>query len=460
MLHRLCLSNFKCWETAELSFGKITGLFGVNSSGKTSFGQLLLLLKQTQESTDRGLALQLNGRFVRLGAARDVIFGHHESRILGFKLEFEGPENFRLPDGRGGAARKIENAGNRSINARLAINQGAFRSTHLSYGVGNARFELVRDKNGQGPFALQADTPEREFFFRRSKGRPPKLGGPVKSYRFPDSARIGFLNSSFLSDLEAAFESALNRFYYLGPLREVPGRDYLWERSQPADIGEKGERSIAAVIASQAFGINQNLGKRKWKRPLAYILSHWFRHLSLLDSFEVAEIAEGSNRFEVSVRAIDSRANVLLTDVGFGVAQVLPVLTLLHYVPEGSTVLIEQPELHLHPLAQAELADVIIHAATYRRVQVIVESHSEHLLLRLQRRIAETARGAQSKDLDHVVQISAEDVRLYFCRRTQGRSQIEELTLDEYGSIRNWPHKFLGDAFSETVAARLAALGG
>jgi predicted ATPase len=53
---------------------------------------------------------------------------------------------------------------------------------------------------------------------------------------------------------------------------------------------------------------------------------------------------------------------------------VLPVVTLLQYVPEGSTVILEQPEIHLHPLAQAGLADVLIQAATHRRVQVILEA--------------------------------------------------------------------------------------
>ena len=135
----------------------------------------------------------------------------------------------------------------------------------------------------------------------------------------------------------------------------------------------------------------------------------------------------------------------MLTDVGFGVSQVLPVIVLLHHAPEGSTVLLEQPEIHLHPLAQAELADVIIHAATHRKVQVVLESHSEHLLLRLQRRIAEE-------------RVSADDVALYFCRIRNGASEIEALDLDEYGNIRNWPDKFMGDAFAETAQAELARL--
>jgi predicted ATPase len=102
----------------------------------------------------------------------------------------------------------------------------------------------------------------------------------------------------------------------------------------------------------------------------------------------------------------------------------------------------------LHPLAQASLADVIINAALHRNVQVIVESHSEHLLLRLQRRVAEE-------------KISSDDLKLYFCSASHGTSQLESLRLDLLGTIENWPDRFMGDAFGEAFAtekARLARL--
>src|SRR5690606_11007155 len=131
------------------------------------------------------------------------------------------------------------------------------------------------------------------------------------------------------------------------------------------------------------------------------------------------------------IRSQPGASEVLLTDVGFGVSQVLPIITLLQYVPEGSTVVLEQPEIHLHPLAQSALADVMIQAAIHRKVQVIFESHSEHLLLRLQRRIAEQS-------------VSSEDIRLYFCDAPRDVSALTPLELALYGNILNWPDKFMG----------------
>ncbi len=445
MLKRLKLRNFKSWPEAEVKFGRITGLFGPNSSGKSSLMQFLLLLKQTKDSTDRAATLDLNGRFVELGTPANVIHGHADDSRLSFTLGFVHPSELHVHDALQLGGEPIARSEEIAVRARLRIRRGAFQSRMLTYKVGDAEFALKRAEGSDTKFDLVARVPESDFSFVRTRGRPWKLSGPIKTYRFPDEARVGFQNSGFLAELQSAFEATLDKLYYLGPLRETPRRDYLWARSRPADVGERGERTINAIIAAQEAGAKQNLRRYGRHRPFSHIVAHWLRELGIIDDFRIMEIAPGSNRWQAKVRTSRGAPEVMLTDVGFGVSQVLPVIVLLHYAPEGSTVLLEQPEIHLHPLAQAELADVIIHAATHRKVQVVLESHSEHLLLRLQRRIAEE-------------RVSADDVALYFCRIRNGASEIEALDLDEYGNIRNWPDKFMGDAFAETAQAELARL--
>jgi predicted ATPase len=166
------------------------------------------------------------------------------------------------------------------------------------------------------------------------------------------------------------------------------------------------------------------------------------------------EVAPGSNRWTAKVRTHVGAPLVPLTDVGTGVSQVLPVITLLQYVPEGATVMLEQPEIHLHPLAQAGLADVIIQATIHRRLQVILESHSEHLLLRLQRRIAES----KSPDNAKQHELSSQEVKLFFAMAKHGVSTLVPLELDELGNIHNWPDKFMGDAFNEVATAESKAV--
>lgn len=445
MLSALRFTNFKSWAEADLDCGRITGIFGTNSSGKTSLIQFLLLMKQTKDATDRAISLELNGDLVQLGTIKDAVHQHDETKSVTWSISFRLANELALSDPSQKKTSLVSKGRRLTVKSEVTVQQRAPVSRRLSYRLGDMRFTLGARDGETSQFELSA-APTRDntsnFSFLRTKGRPWQLPGPIKSYAFPDQARTYFQNAGFLADLEAAYEAELNKIFYLGPLREYPKRDYLWARSRPTDVGQRGEKTIDAILAATEGGELRNLKPKAHLKPFQEMIAYWLREMGLIESFSVVEIAPGSNRWQARVKTRAGASEVLLTDVGFGVSQVLPVVTLLQYVPEGSTVILEQPEIHLHPLAQASLADVIIQAATHRQVQVILESHSEHLLLRLQRRIAEEA-------------LSADDVKLYFCDAPRGVSNLTPLEVDLYGSIRNWPDRFMGDAFNEVAAAEL-----
>ena len=168
-------------------------------------------------------------------------------------------------------------------------------------------------------------------------------------------------------------------------------------------------------------------------------------------ALNIKPVAEGRKEFEVLIKTHAGAPVVKLTDVGFGISQVLPALVEAFYAPPNSMVWMEQPEIHLHPQVQAELADVFISAVQAREegkprnVQLIVESHSEHFLTRLQRRVAEGV-------------ISPQDVAVYFCKRAHGAADLEPLKLNSYGEIENWPEHFFGDEMADVTARTLAAM--
>lgn len=187
------------------------------------------------------------------------------------------------------------------------------------------------------------------------------------------------------------------------------------------------------------------MGRGVRKRSLNEHVAWWLRELGLVHSFDVERVAKDSSIYRVKVKKSAQSAEALITDIGFGVSQILPALVLCYYVPEGSTIILEQPEIHLHPSVQAGLADVFIDAIKRRRVQIIFESHSEHLLRRLQRRIAEGA-------------LENRDTALYFCEMCESRSILTPLQLDMFGAISNWPRDFFGDEFTEIAEMSKAAL--
>ena len=446
MIRHLKLQNFKSWREADLEFGKVTALFGTNSSGKTSLIQFLLLLKQTKEATDRTISLDLNGPYVKLGVYEDMVYGHDGNSSLEWDLAFQREKELTFEDSSGRYGGTIERSKEFKLVCRVGLRRNTPTAMHLLYWVGDAGFSLAPRTESDWKFDLT--TKETDFSFVRTKGRAWELPGPVKSYAFPDQAKTYYQNAHFLADLEIAYEKEMDNIFYLGPLRQFPQRDYLWARSRPKDVGTQGERAIDAILAATDEGEERNLYRKGRYKSFQEMIAYWLQKMGLVEGFRIEEIKKGSNRWQAKVRTRAGGPEVLLTDVGFGVSQVLPVLTLLQYVPDGSTVILEQPEIHLHPLAQAELADAIVNVATHpkRCIQVIVESHSEHLLLRLQRRIAEE-------------KIKANDAKLYFCDiDRKGSSRLIPLKIDLFGNILNWPDKFMGDAFGEASAAEIARL--
>ena len=271
------------------------------------------------------------------------------------------------------------------------------------------------------------------------------MPAPVKCYGFPDQVKAYYQNAGFLADFELAFEELFSRIYYLGPLRDYPKRQYTWAGAQPADMGRRGERVVDALLSSRDRKVSIPRGKGLKRLTLDEYVAWWLKELNLIHSFSVEPITEGSNLYRVLVQKTPTSAKVLVTDVGFGVSQILPVLTICYYVPEGSTILMEQPEIHLHPSVQAGLADVFIDAIKTRKIQIILESHSEYLLKRLQRRIAEE-------------KISSKEAVLYFCNMKGGQSSLIKLELDLFGSINNWPKDFFGDQVGEIASMNLAQM--
>jgi predicted ATPase len=174
--------------------------------------------------------------------------------------------------------------------------------------------------------------------------------------------------------------------------------------------------------------------------PIEDRISAWLQEMELAYSFSIKRTNRQTDRdFDVLIQKGPNSAKVTLADMGYGLAQFLPVLVHCYYAPEDSTLILEQPGMHLHPKVQSQVADLLIEIVMERKLQILVESHSEHLLNRLQRRIAEE-------------KINVDKTALYFCRNDEGVSTIEKLDMDELGNIKNWPPNFFGDEMGDLFA--------
>ena len=401
MITELRAQNFKSWQdTSKLQFAPLTGLFGANSSGKTSILQVLLMLKQTVERPpdwNEPLYFGDEQSLVNLGNFDAVIHKRKQDLSLGISVSWKLLEQIN-----------IEGNLTDFLSFSTAIKKSGLYG--FRYIVDERDFELEWTPQGH--------------IFKSVGGRPFRFYGVIKS---PG------LEELFLP-LQNAFENLFSRILYLGPLREHPQHRYTWSGDHPKGIGQEGEKAISALLSG-----------RIRRFPIDEQILNWLQRLELIDSYDLRPISDTNQDYEFLVKKYKGGPEVRLTDIGFGVSQVLPVLILCYYAPEGSILILEQPEAHLHPKVQSELADVLIDVVKNRNVQIILESHSAHLLHRLQRRIAEE-------------QISADDTALYFCQINDGTSEIERLKVDEYGNIRNWPQNFFGDDMGDLVAKTKAEM--
>ena len=446
MLKQLDVSNFKAWRKLGIRLGRVTGLFGTNSSGKSSVLQFLLMLKQTRNATDRGLVLDFGGpgELTNLGRYEDVVHNRDERLDVEWTLRWQLSKSLKISDPTGLLTVAVMYGNHLQTGSSVGLKGSRLAARHLVYRFANTNFFIRPKSEDSSEFILDSDG-KHSITFIRTRGRGWALPGPVKTHLFPDRVRTLFQNTSFLNGFETEYEGLMDRVFYLGPLRVHPQREYRWSGVGPEDVGAAGERSIDAILAATENGETRNLAPRKHHMKFQEMIAYWLQELNLIHSFEIKEIAQGSNLYQARVRASESSPETMLTDVGFGVSQILPVLVLLYYVPDGSIVLMEQPEIHLHPSVQSGLADVMLAVAGRRNIQIIVESHSEHLLRRFQRRAAEGR--ADSSDL-----------RLYFVSNDSGVAKLNDLALNEFGEIENWPDHFFGDEMGEIAAISKASL--
>ena len=453
MFTKLSVQNFKAWEdTGELKLAPLTIFFGANSSGKSSIGQFLLMLKRTAQSADRNLALDFGSDehdVVDLGSYTDLIHAHESDRDLTFELSWEPPSPLTIANPLAKAERYTGSEVRFRSTVSLPVGTERPACTSFEYalwheGLGRMFAGMREEEEGTGRYIFESAC----YDFKRRRGRPYRLS-PDKFYGFPDELNAQYENAGVLSDLELSMKRQLDRLFYLGPLRDTPHRTYRWPGQSPEHVGYLGEYTVAAYLSAADRQLSPCFRKRN--KSFGEVVASWLKQMGLVNDFKVQEVSKNQGIYEVLLQRAPSDEWVKLPDVGFGVSQVLPVLVQCMYVPHHATIFMEQPEIHLHPSVQMELADLFIETIHSREdyrgrnTQLLIESHSEWFLRRLQRRIAEQA-------------LSEDEVAIYFCTSRAGKATIERLDHDMFGNISNWPDNFFGDQMEDISRQRLAAI--
>ena len=475
LLTRLNVENFKAFgTTAEVDLAPLTLVYGANSAGKSSLIQSLLLLQQSLDS-DR---LITQGPVADVGGFTGIVHRHEPRPLrLGFQygvlpgwVPSSGtPDPALLRDVRW------------EFRAGLS-KQGALTGVDIGFGAHRLQFvagddadqlDLILDSldetvaemaAGLMLYPFDAVAPRRADVDeeRHSKNRRHQARSVLRRLRTGDNRTLAVRRQGLLPTAEPhlpwALKSAstgiaqghltttanriarlgagvgqevrslLGSLVYLGPLRSAPQRFY--DRSATPTSPGSGHH-VAMFLFDNSSVTEQ--------------VNTWLSRLEVPYSLDVLPVqASGAGHLVgdlVAVSLTDRRSKVTVTpaDVGFGISQVLPVI--VESLSRRESILcIEQPETHLHPRLQARLADLFVEATKEegRANQVIVETHSEHLILRVQRRIREGSLEAS--------QVAV----LYVDQGDDGRTVVTRLRLDRDGNfLDDWPHGFFDERLDE-----------
>ena len=421
-LKRLAVQGYKSLrDRIEVDFGSLTVLAGANGSGKSSFIQPLLLLKQTFEAPYDPGGLLLSGPNVSFTSAREVLWKDAEE----FVIRMETAEGY------------IGECAFRPSQEKLSLLTVECR---WSYGKTEARLypgmdqkevakaaeKLILEIDGEGTIVSNASLIRYRAFLAIGPEIiwEPRYGGIVAINEETWTRPTPWM----------WFAKIVQSLIHVPALRGNPQRMYRYAAPSGSFPGLFTDY-VAGVIA-------------QWQEERTGEMEGLWRDLSRLGlTWKVETQRVSATDVEVRVGRLpksqrgDALDMVNIADMGFGVSQVLPVVVALRAAQPGQIVYIEQPEIHLHPNAQVRLADLLVQAAK-RGVQVVVETHSELVLLGIQTSVASG-------------ELSPDAVKLHWFERDEaGVTHITTAELDEDGAFGNWPVDFSQVAL-ETMRAYL-----
>lgn len=263
----------------------------------------------------------------------------------------------------------------------------------------------------------------------------------------------GYREYGRLFDMSIFIEDYFSsKIKYLGPLREEPKPLYPLAGNDPFDVGIKGEHTAAVLdinrdrevtyISSLNFK-EPSVQNKQSKLPLKEAVADWLKYMDVAS--DVITKDRGKFGRELKVTTNETTIGQDLTHVGVGVSQVLPILVLCLLAEPDSTIVIEQPELHLHPKVQTLLADFFLSMSLVGK-QCILETHSEYLINRLRFRAA-------AADQDSFSSI----LKIYFVEKAAGRSNFRSVNVNKFGAIIDWPDGFFDQSQIEAESILRAA---
>lgn len=438
--------NFKGFvDTDWIKIKPITILLGENNVGKTNFIAPFLLMHQTLMSRDSNSPLIIKGELYDGGNIKELLNNYdlRKEIYLGFRYHVHESNEKKLPElgiHAPGALEITLSLKDKKKDGEILVKKESVSDVFL-------REFYTLTLQADNSYKLSGSIPQSSMSAREKLAIA--NADPI-NFLFSPSLILSSLNRPQKDDVEKptikrkagyskAFSSLLDvmsfnysqirdhigDLSYIGPVRERPHRVYEVSNESYNTVGPKGENT-ANLLKKHLHEIHRELNK-------------WVKRFGFGDKLELEPLYANSYAIHFK-RNNEPDMYTNIANSGFGASQILPLIVQALVADKDTLTIAEQPEIHLNPKLQCELADLFAFMAN-KEQKVIVETHSEYLLLRLRKLVADST-------------ISADNIAIYYITNTGDGSKIKEIPIQSNGHIKDedWPSDFFEDSLKESMA--------
>lgn len=479
MLKSIDLENYKCFEHVELAISPLTILCGINSSGKSSIINSLLMLKQSYENNIVGNNVSLNGEYIKGGTFEDISTNRNNEPIT-FSVEYElkKPRKYKK-SGRNNYS-KTDIAGYKTLAKlfaqKLDIKKFLIKSTIIIKKISNSRsmkdniveqydisLILYTEQGIDEKVEISLKHKQDRIYAITIKNVPTSSESPVEPEVILENCVCYFENLTLINAYATSvspkgtkIDGILANIYlifrinamqfkninHLTPLRVYPQRNYILD-NEIDNVGVSGEYTphiMCKYAGCKIFGFlppeDKIVVEQEIRKPFEYLVNTWMEYLGLGEY----SLNQTSEMIKLNV------SDYNISNVGFGVSQVLPILVSGLIERKDELLILEQPEIHLHPAAQMAIADFLLSMAASER-GLIIETHSDHIINRVVKRILQDKTGQLNKM-----------VKIYYINSNERKNPITEITIDPQKGITNAPIQFFTQFGSESMMIAKCAM--
>lgn len=448
MIKSIELENFKAFKkSGEVDLNKINIFVGPNSSGKSSFIKALLTLKNTLDSADEDMVLDLNEN---IGNFKSVVFEKNIKNTIKFKLNFNQKQyssnKFKLNDSIFKIVNILEKLDDEELDIKhyvVELNKiyrnKIIKSIEFSIKITKSERVVVEE------FTINYEDTDvtrikmiRNSYYMYFNDKEIKEANIVKPYKFifkvndsKISRKLSIDELKYIALFEYAMfdiKEYLNEFTsnvrHIEPLRNKFNRvEYVTNLKFNNTVGKTGENTITTLV-----GLDKVSKEESNILHTSQEINRWMKEFDLGESISIKKL--GNSNYSLFIKNKNTGIDCNILDMGVGTSQLLPIIIESINSPDNSILIIEEPESHIHPNAQSKLAELFVNVVSHGNKRFIIETHSLFLIIQLQILIAK-------KEID------SEDVNIYYFEQSQDGTKAKKMSIAQNGQFEEqWPSGF------------------